>query len=144
MFKFQKVKVYKSMGPDFYKRVARKQFMDRSHHQKYEDLHFGWQPVGNILAVGAVVLGGQTYEKVSFFASLMNLEFISLTTFIAFNSIQEALLFPTINTYFEKEILECCDAVRGRPVVVCGDGRCDSPGCNAKYCTYNVCGDVHP
>ena len=61
----------------------------------------GRQPVGNILAVGAVVLGGQTYEKASFFASLMNLEFISLTTF---NSIQEALLFPTINMYmyFEK------------------------------------------
>ena len=93
----------------------------------------GRQPVGNILAVGAVVLGGQTYEKASFFASLMNLEFISLTTF---NSIQEALLFPTINMYFEKEILECCDAVRGRPVVVCGDGRCYSPGYNAKYCTY--------
>ena len=40
MFKFQKVKVYKSMGPDFYKRVARKQFMDRSRHQKYKDLYF--------------------------------------------------------------------------------------------------------
>ena len=26
----------------------------------------------------------------------------------------------------------------GRNLVVCGDGRCDSPGYSAKYCTYTI------
>ncbi|XP_054760802.2 uncharacterized protein LOC129267074 [Lytechinus pictus] len=93
----------------------------------------GRQPVGNILTAGAILLGGQSYEKMAFFASLLNLEFISRTTF---NGIQESMLFPTINTFYQQEIRECREAVRGRLVTVIADGRCDSPGYNAKYCTY--------
>ncbi|XP_041479210.1 uncharacterized protein LOC121426873 [Lytechinus variegatus] len=95
----------------------------------------GKQPVGNLLTASAILLSGKTYEQVRFFAELLNLQFISHTTF---NSIQNAALLPTINHFYEENISSVKEEVKNRndKVVLCGDGRCDSPGYNAKYCTY--------
>ena len=42
------------------------------------------------------------------------------------------------NSAFKSNIATARREVEGEQVVVCGDGRCDSPGYNAKYCSYTL------
>ncbi|XP_063969971.1 uncharacterized protein LOC129284132 [Lytechinus pictus] len=95
----------------------------------------GRQPVGNILFSAALLLSGSSYEKVSFFWELFNIQYISQKTH---NETQSNILQPVINTYYEQEIEEQQQHARGEPVTVIGDGRCDSPGYSAKFCTYTM------
>ena len=95
----------------------------------------GRQPAGNLLTTAAVVLSGKSYEQIRFFAELLNLQFMARK---AFYSIQSGLILPTINHFFHNNITEQRQAIidRATPLTVTGDGRCDSPGYSAKYCTY--------
>ena len=93
----------------------------------------GRQPVGNILTAAAVLLSGRTYETTRFFMSLLNLQFMAEPTY---REIHNGMLLPVINHYFRDEIKDVRDGLQGKKVTICGDGRCDSPGYNAKYCTY--------
>ena len=56
-----------------------------------------------------------------------------------FFEIQKTLLFPVVNRFYKMlrdEIYEGCSyAVINH---FSGDGRCDSPGCSAKYGTYSL------
>ena len=89
--------------------------------------------VSTTLLAAATLITGNNFEKISLFARCMNLSFISSTTF---HRIQTFYVIPSIKelwgemkgkiwNLFEKEVL-----------VLCGDGRMDSPGFSAKYCLY--------
>lgn len=65
----------------------------------------------------------------------MNLQIISRTTFIN-NS--RTLVLPVIDMYYREQQNDILKKMKRKPLVICGDGRCDSPGFNAKYCTYTV------
>ena len=57
----------------------------------------------------------------------------------SFYNIQERCLFPVINDLWEQNRGEVISELRQKAVVkLNGDGRCDSPGHNAKYGTYTL------
>ena len=66
---------------------------------------------------------------------MLNLEFVSKSTY---NNHQGDYLFPTVHDSWHTEQQSLIDEVSGRDVWISGDGRCDSPGYSAKYCTYSV------
>ena len=91
--------------------------------------------VSSTLLAAATLLTGNNFEKINLFAHCMNFSFISSTTF---HHIQTFYVIPSIKALwgemkgkiwklFEKELL-----------VLCGDGRMDSPGFSAKYCLYTM------
>ena len=90
-------------------------------------------PAGNLLASAAMLYSGASYSKVAHMASFMNLEFISQSTM---NNHQRDYLFPVVHETWYHEQHTLWDSLVGKQVKLSGDGRCDSPGYSAKYCTY--------
>ena len=50
--------------------------------------------------------------------------------------IQKLYVIPEIWSFWEEMRTNVWDILSKEPVVLCGDGRNDSPGHNAKYCSY--------
>ena len=96
---------------------------------------FGQQPVGNLLLAGATLFSGETFGHMKHFSNLINLQFISQTTF---DNIQRSFLIPVIAKSWEKERENMLALTHGNSLKLCGDGRCDSPGYSAKYCSYTL------
>lgn len=97
----------------------------------------GRMPAGNLLLSAATVFSGQTYQHVQNIAQFLNLNFMSSVTFY---EAQRTNLVPVILTAW-KNYQQCLfDELRraGKPLRLCGDGRMDSPGFSAKYCTYSL------
>lgn len=94
-------------------------------------------PAGNLLIPAAILFSGSNYAKVSHFASLLNLGFVSRSTF---DSHQRNFLFGTVHDTWERERQQVLQEIKetGGKVRLSGDGRCDSPGYSASYCTYSV------
>ena len=89
------------------------------------------QPVGNLLFAAAILVSGNTYAKISAFASMLKLAILSKAQF---NKIQKRNVLPVIEECWEKEKKKAQDEVRAiDSLVLSGDGRCDSPGHTAKY-----------
>ena len=68
--------------------------------------------------------------------STTKIKFFSHTLF---NSMQSRFLFPAVNSVFRMNqqcIVDRCSLADSLHLI--GDGRCDSPCYNAKYCTYTV------
>ena len=90
---------------------------------------------GNLELSCAILFSGGTYARLSHFAKLINIQFFSKQLY---NIIKNNFLFPVINTYWEQH-QDAVQAVLSKSNVrLVGDGRCDSPGFSAKYCTYSV------
>ena len=61
--------------------------------------------------------------------------------FLNYN-IQNKFLFPLVDKAWIEERSSVLEAIkRDGPVNLIGDGRCDSPGHSAKYCTYTMMSD---
>ena len=94
---------------------------------------------GNLLSSAAILFSGNTFSHIAQFASFLNLKFFSHTTFY---NIQNKYLFPVVNKAWKEERSSVLNEVKSNgPVSLIGDGRCDSPGHNAKYCTYTMMTD---
>ena len=94
---------------------------------------------GNLLSSAAILFSANTFSRISQFASFLDLKFFSHTTYY---NIQNKYLFPVVNKAWEEERMSTLDAIkRDGPVNLIGDGRCDSPGHSAKYCTYTMMTD---
>ena len=91
------------------------------------------KPVGNLMVATAVILAGETFTHVSNVAEIMSLKFIGPTQFY---SIQRDIVIPAIDQYYNVQRTVLLQELHGKELVLCGDGRCDSPGFSAKYCTY--------
>ena len=92
--------------------------------------------MGNILTVASIVFGGGTYAEFKSIANILKLQIMSSPTFYA---LQKKIVFPVINSVYRKYRDSLIDKCNERGAVeVSGDGRCDSPGYNAKYCTYSI------
>ena len=94
----------------------------------------GQQPVGNLLTCASIIFGGKTYEDFNAIANLLNLQFMSDVTFY---SIQDAIILPTINTFYENDMQDVRESHTGHPLTICGDGRCDSPGYSARILEFS-------
>ncbi|XP_071850742.1 uncharacterized protein [Apostichopus japonicus] len=95
----------------------------------------GRMPIGNLLCSAATMFSGLTYERVAQFMKFLNLQFFSATTFY---DLQKMYLIPEINSYWDAHQKAVVDQLKGSPTDLIGDGRCDSPGFSAKYCSYSL------
>ena len=90
---------------------------------------------GNLLLSSSILLSGSTYTKVASLADILKLKFFSERTFY---SIQDKYLFPVINEFWHQEQNSVFSKLADKDLWLSGDGRCDSPGHNAKYGTYTM------
>uniref|UniRef100_A0A672IZZ1 THAP-type domain-containing protein n=1 Tax=Salarias fasciatus TaxID=181472 RepID=A0A672IZZ1_SALFA len=89
---------------------------------------------GNILLSASIFFSGIHFAKFDRFCSNMNLKTISEDTYAA---LRKKHVFPVINkTWIAEQEAVLSEIKSQEEVVLCGDGRCDSPGHSAKYCTY--------
>ena len=91
-------------------------------------------PAGNLLLSAAILFSGSTYSKFAHLAHILNLSIMVERTY---HSIQAKYLFPIVHeTWMIHQ--EIYARLRGQQLKLSGDGRCDSPGYNAKCCTYTI------
>ena len=76
---------------------------------------------------------GQTFARVKKVADFSGLNFINQTTYY---NIQRNLILPSINDHYETNIAQARIESTSENNAILGDGRFDSPGKSAKYCTY--------
>ncbi|KAJ8050070.1 hypothetical protein HOLleu_03121 [Holothuria leucospilota] len=95
----------------------------------------GKMPLGNLLCAAATMFSGLTYQRLKSFASFLNLAFFSAPVY---NQIQRNFLIPEVNSFWSAHQNDIIESLQGVPVDLAGDGRCDSPGYNAKYCSYSL------
>ena len=90
---------------------------------------------GNLSLCSSVLLTGNTFTHISEFFDLLKTPFVGESSYY---KIQKSILFPVINDFYTTACLKLKDEVHqiGKKVDLIGDGRCDSPGFNAKYGTY--------
>ena len=96
---------------------------------------FGQQAAGNILLTSAICVTGNTYAKMESLCETFNLLFIGRTSF---QKLENDFVIPSIHKMYTQQKDIITDALRNKPLIVSGDGRCDSPGFSAKYCTYTI------
>ena len=96
-------------------------------------------PVENLLLVASMLFTGNTFAGVSRLASCLNLQLIIESVFY---DTQQRFLFPVLNQAWENEQQMVRQELINKSVInLNGDGRCDSPGHNAKYGTYTLMDD---
>lgn len=91
--------------------------------------------VNNLLMCGAILMSGNYFNKIALFCNFFNLLHIKKTTFY---QIQRCYLCPVVEQFWVDERESSLRDMGNRPLVVCGDGRNDSPGHSAKYCLYSL------
>lgn len=93
------------------------------------------QPAGNLLIPAAILLTGSSFTDFDNFANSLNISFPSQTTY---TDVQNTYLVPSIDAEYNMQQTALSVFFEDKPVFVLGDGRCDSPGYNAKYCSYSI------
>lgn len=97
------------------------------------------KPVENLLLAASILFTGNTFAGVSRLGSCLNLQFIRESVFY---DTQLRFLFPVLNQAWENEQeVVRQELVNKSAINLYGDGRCDSPGHNAKYGTYTFMDD---
>ena len=91
--------------------------------------------LGNLLLASSIVFSGGTFKPFHDMVDIMRLQVISKSTFYWF---QNKYIFGTINKVYKLYQDRILSHVDKNSVRLGGDGRHDSPGHNAKYCTYSV------
>ena len=91
--------------------------------------------MSSVLLASSVLVSGNNFEKISLLAKSMNLHYVSSTTF---GRIQSLYAVPSIRDLWNKMKEVIWKVFENDVLVVCGDGRMDSPGFSAKYCVYTM------
>ena len=90
---------------------------------------------GNLTSAASVLLSANTFTRIATFFNLAGIQWISKTAYYA---IQKRFLFGVVNKNYEEQSEKAyADIKEHGDYSFCGDGRCDSPGHNAKYLTYS-------
>eukprot|EP00117_Sycon_ciliatum_P001206 scpid64075/ scgid6964/ len=92
-------------------------------------------PVGNLLLSAAILFSGCLYNTFSLFASLLNLCVMGKSVYY---EIQRKMLCPVVNEAWSNHVGSLHILATDLSLKFIGDGRCDSTGCSAKYCTYTI------
>ncbi|XP_038592399.1 zinc finger protein 184-like isoform X9 [Micropterus salmoides] len=88
---------------------------------------------GDFLLSTNILLSGNDYAKVALLFKFMNMGMVKKNTFV---SIQDAYCVDTVKSFWEERRTEALSGLQGKDVVVLADGRNDSPGHRAHYCSY--------
>ncbi|XP_035485766.2 uncharacterized protein LOC118307062 [Scophthalmus maximus] len=97
-------------------------------------LQFGKQ-AGDFLLSTNILLSGNNYAKVALLLKFMNVRMFNPNTHF---TIQDTYCVDTIKEYREQKRSEAISRLQGKDVVLLGDGRNDSPGHSAQYCSYTT------
>ncbi|XP_072017744.1 LOW QUALITY PROTEIN: uncharacterized protein [Amphiura filiformis] len=92
-------------------------------------------PAGNLLIPASILFSGSQFGKIHRFAKLLRLQIISKSTY---NQHQGDYLFPTVHDAWHEHQQGLFESVRASGARYCADGRCDTPGYCAKFCTYSI------
>ena len=90
---------------------------------------------GNLMLVSALLLSGNSFTKVGLMFRFCNIQYVSKTLFCQYQSLYIA---PAVNEFWEQHKQELWNEKTGKDVKLSGDGRNDSPGHSAQYCTYSL------
>lgn len=92
--------------------------------------------IGDFMLAVNILLSGNNYAKVALLFKFMNMGMVGRSTF---SKIQDTYCVDTIKEFWEEKRGEVISKLQPKAsVVVLGDGRMDSPGFSAQYCTYSV------
>ena len=80
-----------------------------------------------------MVLSGNHYDKLMLVCKFLVLDFISRQTF---NRMRRHYIIPCITSFWEDMKDEVWKVLMNEQIILCGDGRNDSPRHSAKYCVY--------
>uniref|UniRef100_A0A8C6UAK9 Uncharacterized protein n=1 Tax=Neogobius melanostomus TaxID=47308 RepID=A0A8C6UAK9_9GOBI len=98
-------------------------------------LKYGLQ-IGDFMLATNILLSGNNYGKVALLFKFMNIGMVGKNTFF---KIQDTYCVDTIEDFWEEKRKVIISRLQNKPdLVVLGDGRMDSPGFSAAYCTYTV------
>lgn len=97
-------------------------------------LKFGMQ-AGDFLLSTNILLSGNNYYKVALLFKFMNLGMVNPNTFF---TIQDTYCVDAIKDFWEERRSEAIRELQGKGVVLLGDGRNDSPGHCAQFCSYTT------
>lgn len=91
--------------------------------------------LGNFQALAAITLSGNNFTKIALFCKFLGLGFPSTRSH---TRVQSKYVAPAVDEYWRNLKSSIIEEHRAVNIVVSGDGRMDSPGHSAKYCTYTV------
>jgi len=107
----------------------------------------------NLSLASAIVVSGNSFVKISTCLRFMKVASIEKTTF---HSYQRHFIIPALNKfYINKQVYGNAFVIyililtnrklywRNLNLVLSGDGRCDSPGKSAKFCSYSMMETTH-
>jgi hypothetical protein len=83
----------------------------------------------------AILFSGSSPAKVISMCRTMNLQMFSARTYMR---MQSSYLIPAIFDRWDDQHHDIVHPLQGRPLIVGGDARCDSPGYSAKYSSYTI------
>ena len=90
--------------------------------------------MGNVRLSACVLFSSNTYRKLEKYFQILNIPWVSKSRY--YNMLDHML--SVTNKAWKKELSQIVSASKQRGLILSGDGRCDSPGHNAKYLTYSL------
>ncbi|KAJ8049501.1 hypothetical protein HOLleu_02272 [Holothuria leucospilota] len=91
------------------------------------------RPAGNVFCSAGILFSGSSFAQMEQYLKFVGVKFIGHTTYY---DILQKTLIPVVNHTYTRSQREVTDQLVGKSVWLSGDGRNDSPGYSAKYCSY--------
>uniref|UniRef100_A0A8W8M4P9 Uncharacterized protein n=1 Tax=Magallana gigas TaxID=29159 RepID=A0A8W8M4P9_MAGGI len=88
---------------------------------------------GDLLISSAILFSGNNFNKIELFAKILHMGFPSQSSF---TKLQRKYLVPAVDDLWEEKQGEMTAEMADKDLVLLGDGKMDSPGLCAQYCTY--------
>ena len=89
--------------------------------------------VNTLLMASSILITGNNFEKVNDLFKFLGIGFLSASTF---HRIQRNYVVPEVSSTWEEMKKEIWLVLGKESLILCGDGKSDSPGHSAKYGTY--------
>ena len=90
---------------------------------------------GNLVGAAAVLFSANTFQRIANFFDMASIQWICKTTYY---KIQKNFLAGVVKRAYDSMTRRNLKEIKKRDSIqLSGDGRCDSPGHNAKYLTYS-------
>ncbi|KAM5158493.1 uncharacterized protein ACMZJ9_009757 [Mantella aurantiaca] len=90
---------------------------------------------GNILLAASLVTTDQNFQQIQAFLKCFGVRHISEKKF---HQYQKIFIFPSIHDSWKAQKDQVQNDLQETPVAVCGNGHCESPSPNTKYCVYTM------
>eukprot|EP00105_Crassostrea_gigas_P017838 XP_011435768.1 PREDICTED: uncharacterized protein LOC105334131 [Crassostrea gigas] len=90
---------------------------------------------GDLMLSASILFSGNNFSKIELFARFLKLAFPGQSTF---TRLQKRYLVPAVDELWTAKQTTIVEELTHQDLVILGDGRMDSPGHCAQYCTYTV------